>query len=400
MKSGHEKFRYRFVYKAAHLISPFLLRKYSFKTDKMKKTDGNYIVMANHLTEVDMLMVCAAFPEHMYYVAGEHLTRSKTGRRMIWAQNPIFELKGAPAFDTIKEIVKRAKDGNNIMIFPEGSRSFNGETEQLPQNAAKLVKMAGCGLVTYHIEGGYFVAPRWAYTVRYGPMKGTIKHVLTAKQVAEMSREELAKLINEDIYEHAHETQRKNMYAYKGERLAEGIENYLIKCTKCGELDSLASKDNRFWCTKCGLKGIYTEQGFLEGEELRFDNVYDWGKWAEEETEKLVDAQEEGALVFHDGSIKLYEITDAHESIDLLNGEVDGYTDHLQVGDYRFDFKDFYAASMLYYGKTLLFTCNNRHFGITGEQYHAIKYQKLYDGYTKKQAQRRLAAKRQKTLTE
>ena len=121
MKSGKEKLRYRVVYKLFHWITPFLLKKYDFKTDKMGKTDENYIVMANHLTEVDMYMVNAAFSQHMYYVAGEHVTRSKTGKRLIWAQDPIFEFKGAPAYDTIREIVKRAKAGNNIMIFPEGS---------------------------------------------------------------------------------------------------------------------------------------------------------------------------------------------------------------------------------------------------------------------------------------
>ncbi len=36
---------------------------------------------------------------------------------------------------------------------------------------------------------------------------------------------------------------------------------------------------------------------------------------------------------------------------------------------------------MLYYGKTLLFTMDRRHYNITGERFHAIKYQKLYDVY-------------------
>ena len=36
---------------------------------------------------------------------------------------------------------------------------------------------------------------------------------------------------------------------------------------------------------------------------------------------------------------------------------------------------------MLYFGKTLVFTINKRHMAITGEHFHAIKYQKLFDAY-------------------
>jgi len=378
---GRFKLRHKLIYKTVGSLVPIILRKYGFRTDIISKKDEPYIVVSNHLTEVDMLMVAGAFSEHMYFVAGEHLLRTKAGPKMKWAQDPIFTFKGAPSIDTMREVIRTIKAGHNVMIFPEGSRSFNGETIRLDSGIAKLVKKAGCALATYHIEGGYFVAPRWAYTTRTGPMKGHIVNVYSSDEVRNMSREELTDCINRDIYENAYETQRRNMYTYKGERLAEGLENYLIKCSCCGAFDSMVTEDDSFRCTECGQSGRYTPQGFLEGEGLRFDSVYDWGVWSEREISEYIKSFEEEGPVFSDKDVVVYEVLPDHSRIDLASGEVKGYKDRFVTGNGVYAFEDISGMDMLYFGKTLVFTYKKRHLAITGEHYHAIKYNKLFDTY-------------------
>lgn len=378
------KFRYRFIYKTVSSLVPLILRKYGFTTERISKKDEPYIVVANHLTEVDMLMLGGAFAEHMYFVAGEHLLRTKAGPKIKWAQDPIFTYKGAPSIDTMREVIRKIRAGHNVMIFPEGSRSFNGETVKLDSGIAKLVKTAGCALATYHIEGGYFVAPRWAYTTRTGPMKGHIVNIYSSEEVRSMSKEELTDCINRDIYENAYETQRRNMYTYKGERLAEGLENYLVRCSCCGAFDSMVTEDDRFRCTECGQSGRYTPQGFLEGEGLRFDSVYDWGVWSENETCEYIKAFEGDGPVFTDTDTVLYEVLSDHSRVDLASGEIKGFKDRLEAGGDAFRFEDINGMDMLYFGKTLVFSYKKRHLAITGEHFHAIKYQKLFNTYRTK----------------
>lgn len=384
MDRGRIKFRYKLIYKTVRSLVPLILRKYDFRTDIISKKDEPYIVVANHLTEVDMLMVAGAFSEHMYFVAGEHLLRTKAGPKIKWAQDPIFTYKGAPSIDTMREVIRTVKAGHNVMIFPEGSRSFNGETIRLDYGIAKLAKMAGCALATYHIEGGYFVAPRWAYTTRTGPMKGHIVNVYSSEEVKSLSKEELTECINRDIYENAYETQRRNMYTYKGKKLAEGLENYLVKCSCCGAFDSMITEDDRFCCTECGQHGIYTPEGFLKGDGLRFDSVYDWGMWSEREISEYIRTFEQTGPVFCDTDVVLYEVLPDHSRVDLASGEVKGYKDRIEIGAEVFPFEDISGMDMLYFGKTLVFTYKKRHFAITGENYHAIKYQKLFIVYKTK----------------
>ena len=116
MKGWKDKFRYRLFYRMLHAVSPLVLKKYDFQTDKLKDFQGPYLVMSNHLTEVDMFILAAAFPKPMFFVAGEHLLRSKNGPFMKWAQDPIFEFKGSVALDTAREILDRLNSSEQFTL--------------------------------------------------------------------------------------------------------------------------------------------------------------------------------------------------------------------------------------------------------------------------------------------
>ncbi len=378
-KKVRPSFKNLFIYFAGRYASRLSLMKYKFHTDVLPRYNFNYLVVSNHLTELDWFMLINAFPRHMFFLAGEHMTRSKVGRALLWAQDPILKVKGDRGVESVKSIVRYLKDGNNIALFPEGSRSFNGETLKVSNSIGKLVKMAKRGLVTYRIHGGYFVAPRWAYTTRTGPMSGKIVNVYTPEQLEGMSDDEITDIVNRDLYENAYSSQRKDRFIYEGERLAEGMENYLVMCPKCRSIDSLETRDDTFTCKCCGLTGRYTPDGFLEGENLKFDSVEDWGKWSEDALCEYIRNYEGDGPIFTDDVLSFSETTKDHEAIDLGTGKLEGYRDRIEICGHTFKFDSMPAMEMLYYGKTLLFTSQHRHFAITGEAFHAIKYCKLFD---------------------
>ena len=386
METGTAIIRHKLVYYLGRaLLAPALLAKYSYKTDFVPETDYSCIIMANHTTESDMTMLIRACPKFMYFVCGEHLLRSRYAGLIVKFFDPIVEFKGTVAASTVKEIMRRIKAGFNVMIFPEGCRSFHGQTLKLSNSIGKLVKNAKAGLVTYRMQGGYFIAPRWAYTFRKGPARGKVVHVYSPDELQKMSAQEITDIINADLYENAYLTQRNAPQEYSGERLAEGIENYLIICPKCGAYDSLQSKGNTFHCCRCGKKAVYTKTGFLEGE-FGFDSVYEWGKWIETRFAEDMKKKSNTELLFHETELTLYKITPEHEQITLKNGAMDVYSDRLVFEDRTFPFSEIPAMNMLYYGKTILFTYEGIYYGISGDHFHAIKSSMLYDIY--KAAQR------------
>ncbi|MBR2281454.1 MAG: 1-acyl-sn-glycerol-3-phosphate acyltransferase [Spirochaetales bacterium] len=360
-------------------IRLFLTLKYGLRLEKLPKQKRPFILMANHTTEVDTVMSASAVPKNfLYFIAGEHLFRGKHGKTLKKYCDPIPLPKGSSAIPTIRAMVDRVKAGYNIMIFPEGRRSFNGETALVSQATGKMVKIAGCDLITYRLQGGYFVAPRWAYKFRKGKMWGELGGVYKAEDLKDMDPQEIADIFNRDLHVNAYETQRKAMHKYRSDALAEGLENYLVLCPKCGKFDTMQSKGNEFWCTECGQRGIYDEYGFLRGDGLKFDSVYDWGKWIEKEFDARMSCKTDNEeLLFLEKDVKLSELEDGVET-QICTGDLKVYKDHMEMGGNVFEFEHTTSMSMLYFGKTLLFTCHHKYYSITGEHFHAWKEDRLY----------------------
>lgn len=373
--------RLRFFYTAVRRLLPLYVKKYDFTTDVFEGTDEPYLVIANHLTELDAPMLSMAFPEQMYYVVGEHFTRTPWGRLFVFINDSIFEFKGSSAVSTAREIIKKIRSGANVMIFAEGCRSFNGETLKLPESIGKLVKSTGGGLATYRFEGAYFAAPRWAKTGRVGPIRGRIANYYSSEDIKSMSKDELTDAINRDIHENAYERQRRDMHEYRGKDLAEGLENYLIKCPSCGALDSMVTNGDDFECGCCGQKGRYNKFGFLEGEGLRFDSVYDWGVWCEKEIEKEIEGADPEIPVYSDDDVVLYELTQDHRKVERGRGRVEAFKDRIVIRtdeeDIVFDYKGVPPMEMMF-GRTLMLSYEGRHYELTGDSFKALKYTILH----------------------
>jgi len=367
------------------MVSPLLLAKYSYKTPQAPELDFPYMVMANHTTEADMIMLMRAFKKHMYFVCGEHLLRSKYGSLIRRFFDPIPAPRGGSMQTTVKEILRRIANGNNIMMFPEGTRSFTGVTDEAAPAAGKLLKKARCGLITYRMHGGYFIAPRWAYHFRKGHAEGEIVNIYTPEQISKMSPIEITGAINRDLAENAYDRQENKAYTYTANGLAEGLENILIICPRCGAYDAVRAEGDCFKCQCCGLGGKMDKYGFLKGEGLPFSRVDRYTEWLAGQFDSDMEKKDFYKPVFTEENIRLYEILPAeHITRDISTDTLKLYKDRMVFGEREFKYSDIVSMSLLYFGKSFLFTCPNGYYGLTGENYHAWKTERLCRNFKNK----------------
>ena len=375
---------HKISYKIGRLLSYPVLAKFDFETDKMEKTDMKYIVVSNHTTEEDMYMGLRAFPNHMYFVGGEHIFRTPIGKPLSFLMDPISAPRGASHIGMVREVLKRLKEGCNIMIFPEGCRSFNGETIPVSKEVGSLVKKGDCALVTYRTTGGYFASPRWGYKERKGKITGKIINIYSKEELEKMTSEEISEHINSDIYENAYESQKISPRRFKGKGLAEGLENYLIICNNCKSYDSIETKDNHFRCACCGESGTYDEYGYLKYDKdtQSPESVYDYGKLVDNKFTE--DIKNDKVTEFIEKNVKLYSISaKEHTSKDLLTADVYIDKEKFCIGDYIFRYSDITHLSLLYFGKTALFSTKDGYYGLTGSKFRARKLDLLYNLYRK-----------------
>ena len=313
------------------VLGPYIRRRFGY-TYETCSLEGPVLVMGNHDSNWDPLFLGLAFPKQMYFVASEHIFRWGI---VTWILKvllaPISRMKGTTAGDTAMTIIRRLKKGYNVGMFANGSRSFNGISEDILPSTGKLARVSGATLVTYRLDGGYFTEPRWNFSgIRRGKIRGKIMNIYTPDVLKKMSVDEINEAINRDLYVDAYAVQREAMVPFKGSRPAESLESVLFVCPKCGALGHMHSKIDRFWCDSCGYEVRYNDYGFFEGSDVIFDSVTDWDKFQSEELKKLCDSAEEGKLFFTDDGFELCSVSVDHSATKVGTGSIALYPDRFE----------------------------------------------------------------------
>lgn len=313
------------------VIKQIVRIKFNFRTGR-QRLDGSFILLCNHVTDWDPLLVSAAFRTQMYFVASEHIFRlGWVSRLLYWLVAPIARQKGGSAAGTVKAIMRTVKEGQNVALFPEGNRTWDGVTRPFPASTGKLVRSCGCTLVTYRLRGGYFSSPRWAgKRTHRGRMSGELMGVYPPEQLRAMTVSQINDLIARDIYEDAYATQTAENVAYNHEALAEDLETLLFVCPVCGKMHTLRSAGDRFRCESCGMETRFTPTGYFEGGGLPFTTVKEWNAWQEEQLREYIAAHREG-LVFSDDGIELTEVQSGRGGTVLGTGELRLYGDRMEL---------------------------------------------------------------------
>ena len=372
--------RANFFYRIlAPIVCPVVTWWYRCTCEPMPEVDGNYLIISNHNTNVDMIMVAASCNKPMRFVGSEHIfQKGWPARLLMWAVAPIVRQKGGVASSTVMNITRALRRGENICIFAEGNRSYDGRTCHVLPSTGKLAKAGGAALITYRLERAYLTSPRWAYSLRRGKMKGRVVNVYTREQLAEMTPEQVYEAICRDIYEDSCEIQDKEPVAFRGKRLAEGLEHLLYFCPECGKAGGLSTREDKLFCT-CGMEAVYDEYGWLNG--TKFKKTTNWNDW---QRKRLGEYLDDGRVI-GDANVTLYKITPDHQTESIYTGAVELKEGRLNFGEYSFPMDELDGVGLCGRAKMVLIYAGNHYELRSRERINALKYVHAYEHITGRQ---------------
>lgn len=155
----------------------FRIRYYGFKFIP----SGPAIFAANHQSVVDGLFVVAKIKpsefKRTYFFAKEKHFKRKWRKYLANRNNIIIMKDGENVIDSIKRMASVLKKGRNIIIFPEGTRTRDGNLAEFKQTFALLSKEMNVPVIPVAIKGAYeafsrkskFPHPFKKITVEYLP---------------------------------------------------------------------------------------------------------------------------------------------------------------------------------------------------------------------------------------
>ena len=296
--------------------------KYKFTyTDFDRKRKEPYFLIFNHAQLNDSLFIGMYLRYYPYPVASNVLYTNKLAKfGLTKLVKSIPKRKGQSDARTIRMILNTFnKENRGIMIAPEGNSSFYGNetpTDYLP--TAKLIKKLDRDLVIAKIDGGYFGHPRWGNNRKRSVIEVEYKPLIKKGEYNQYTDEEVAKIMEDAIKFDDYKWIENRDYIYKDKDLAEGIDNIIYACPKCGMIHTITAKGNDILCNHCGKIAHLNERQFIEG--LKFNKLYDWQAYQVKQLVKYLDDS-------YQSSGKLYEL-------DLINETRDF------KGDYECELKD------------------------------------------------------------
>jgi 1-acyl-sn-glycerol-3-phosphate acyltransferase len=121
---------------------------------------GGAIVLSNHQSHFDPVLIGLACDRRLNYLARQTLFRFTPFRWLIDSLDAIPIDREGLGLAGLKETLRRLKQGEMVLIFPEGTRTRDGEVGALKPGFSALAKRSHVPLVPVAIEGAYGAWPR------------------------------------------------------------------------------------------------------------------------------------------------------------------------------------------------------------------------------------------------
>lgn len=153
--------------------------------------EGGALVCANHQSMFDPPLVGLTCPRRMNYLARDTLFRVPVFKQLIHFLDAIPIDREGGGLAGLKETLRRLKAGELVLIFPEGTRTHDGEVATLKPGFLAVARRSRVPLVPVGIDGAYQAWPRTSRLPRLGRIAIVVGRPLDAVEVAARSDEVL-----------------------------------------------------------------------------------------------------------------------------------------------------------------------------------------------------------------
>ena len=234
-----------------HILSGI---RYYYHFDKSEYRDKPVIVIGDHASR--------KLVRNMF--AGINFTCVNVVMSYLRFREPLFHFLAAPAHSIVmkqisndpapvKEMLTVLRQNGSLFLLPEGRFSYDGSTNPVRRSVAKFLKVAGVDVVICNSYGAYLQNPYFNDILRKGKQEYHYRPLFSAEDLKKMSADEIYDELMKQLSYNDYEWNRAEQNTYRcGGRNAEGLEDLLYYCPKCGSEFRLKGYGSDFVCESCG----------------------------------------------------------------------------------------------------------------------------------------------------
>ena len=157
-------------YRSAQFLSYAYYRFFhGFAVERLENIpkDGSFLLASNHLSFLDPPALGCRMPRNLHYFARDSLFKGPLGM-LIRALNSIPVNRSQLDLATLRTVLKVLKEGNPLLVFPEGTRSEDGSLSEGKRGVGMLVAKSQVPVLPARIFGSYEILGKGKSLPRIG----------------------------------------------------------------------------------------------------------------------------------------------------------------------------------------------------------------------------------------
>lgn len=344
--------------------------------DKYRKAKNETcILLSNHQTDFDPFCIAQSLPFTFSCVATDNIFINKF---VTWIFKKIYHVipkkKGTADLSCVMTMCRTANAGGNILIFPEGNRSFAEFQYFIDPDFPKILKKIKSTIILYNLHGGTGIRPRFSKSKRHGKFWGEIKRVMKYEEYANMENADILEIIKSTLKVYDSDLDEK----YTSSSRAEYLERMFFVCPVCKTACQMHSSHNTLTCLACGNEVEYTEDLKLKSDNPKFgfERTIDYWNYQKRYITELEIKEDE--TIFSEENVQLL-LSDPFEKRKLL------YKGSMKITDKGLYFGDLVhyacniASGSIIQSQKLVYSYQGHEYLIKGDKrFNPVKYMLLF----------------------
>jgi len=149
---------------------------------------GGALLLINHQSYLDPLMVALPLRRPVSYIARENLFRIPVVGWLIERTYVMPISRESAGTESLRESIRRMEHGFLVGIYPEGTRSLDGKLRTIKPGFVALIRRVSVPVIPVGIAGAFEAFPRGAWFPRPSPIRVVFGSAMDSARLAELSQ--------------------------------------------------------------------------------------------------------------------------------------------------------------------------------------------------------------------
>jgi len=153
-------------YTLAKFLAEFVFSRRIIHPERMIE-EGPLLLAVNHSSYFDPPLAGTCSRRGVYYLARKSLLQWPFFGPLFPAMNVIPVERDGNDMSALREVIKKVREGNGIVLFPEGTRSKDGNLQSARAGLGFIIAKTMAPVLPMRIFGAYEAFPKGSHGLRF-----------------------------------------------------------------------------------------------------------------------------------------------------------------------------------------------------------------------------------------